>query len=143
MHFITGGAFNGKRAWVKERYQEAEWISAYDGDPFCEILEGRSIVVLEGLELWMKELSEKLSINQAREYLKKVFAGWQEWENSACNRQVIVIGSDISKGIVPMEKENRDWRDLTGWAYQDLTSICQRVDIIWYGINRTIKGEGM
>ncbi|WP_156289608.1 bifunctional adenosylcobinamide kinase/adenosylcobinamide-phosphate guanylyltransferase [Oceanobacillus salinisoli] len=142
MRFITGGAFNGKRAWVKKNYPEAEWISAYKGEPLVEnfgVLQS-SAVVLEGIELWTKELSAKMTINQAREYWRKVLEDWLEWENLASNRKIIVIGTDITKGIVPMEKENRNWRDLTGWVYQDLSFRCERVDVIWYGINQTIKG---
>jgi adenosyl cobinamide kinase/adenosyl cobinamide phosphate guanylyltransferase len=50
-----------------------------------------------------------------------------------------VIGSDITKGVVPLEKENRIWRDLTGWAYQDTAAKAEKVDIIWYGLNQTMK----
>ncbi|MFD1851597.1 bifunctional adenosylcobinamide kinase/adenosylcobinamide-phosphate guanylyltransferase [Oceanobacillus bengalensis] len=145
MHFITGGAFNGKRAWVNKNYQEAEWISAYKGELLLEnpaILQS-SKIVLEGVELWTKELSAKMTINQAREYLKKVIEDWLEWESLSSDRKIIVIGTDIMKGIVPVEKENRNWRDLTGWFYQDLSLRCERVDLIWYGINRTLKGSGL
>ena len=54
-------------------------------------------------------------------------------------RMVILIGSDITKGIVPIEAENRVWRDVTGRVYQDTVSICNRVDLIWYGINKRLK----
>ena len=54
-------------------------------------------------------------------------------------RKLVVIGSDITKGIVPVEKENRLWRDVTGWAYQDLAAQADKIDIIWYGCNQTIK----
>ena len=52
---------------------------------------------------------------------------------------VILIGTDITKGIVPIEAENRVWRDVTGRVYQDTVSICNRVDLIWYGINKRLK----
>ena len=53
--------------------------------------------------------------------------------------RIIVIGTDITKGIVPIEKENRVWRDLTGRVFQDTASICERVDLIWYGISKRLK----
>ncbi|MEH7382842.1 bifunctional adenosylcobinamide kinase/adenosylcobinamide-phosphate guanylyltransferase [Bacillus sp. JJ1533] len=145
MHFVTGGAFNGKRAWVKQNYLEAKWISSYEGEPLMENLGDlqSSVVVLEGIEMWVKEISSKMTINQAREYLRGVLDGWLEWENMDSNRKIIVIGIDITKGIVPIEKENRNWRDLTGWVYQDLSFRCERVDVIWYGLNHTIKGRGI
>lgn len=51
----------------------------------------------------------------------------------------MLIGSDISKGIVPMAAEDRWWRDTTGWVYQDLVSAAERVDVIWYGISQKLK----
>jgi adenosyl cobinamide kinase/adenosyl cobinamide phosphate guanylyltransferase len=39
-------------------------------------------------------------------------------------------------------RENRLWRDVTGWAYQDLSAMADKVDVIWYGLNQTIKQTG-
>ena len=145
MHFVTGGAFNGKRAWVLEKYPDAKWISAYDGNKLIEDVKlfTRKTVVLEGIEVWMKLLCEKRSISQARSYWKNILDRYLKWEQAGLGRErnIIFIGTDITKGIVPVEEANRNWRDLTGWAYQDLTCRCKRVDVIWYGINQTIKLE--
>ncbi|MEK4145525.1 bifunctional adenosylcobinamide kinase/adenosylcobinamide-phosphate guanylyltransferase [Robertmurraya sp. FSL W8-0741] len=134
MHFVTGGAFNGKGKWVKDRFPQAKWISAYKGEPFIQNVHVAH-VVLEGLEQWVKASS-----NSREEWLSQ-FAIWHRWEQEDASRKVIFIGTDISKGIVPMEKADRDWRDRTGWIYQDLTGLCERVDVIWYGINQTIKED--
>ena len=64
---------------------------------------------------------------------------WLMWERAEQGRMVILIGSDITKGIVPSEAENRVWRDVTGRVFQDTASICERVDLIWYGINKRLK----
>ncbi|PAV27985.1 hypothetical protein CIL05_19160 [Virgibacillus profundi] len=141
MHFVTGGAFNGKQAWVKGKYPGSEWISAYKGEPLVEDLNTLSStsIVLEGLEIWLKEHSAEMTVNEARNYFVNVLNGYIDWENSAQNRKIIIIGTDITKGIVPIDKNDRNWRDLTGWAYQDLSTRCSHVDVIWYGINQTIK----
>ncbi|KKE80082.1 bifunctional adenosylcobinamide kinase/adenosylcobinamide-phosphate guanylyltransferase [Oceanobacillus caeni] len=141
MHFVTGGAFNGKKAWVKDNYACAKWISFYDGDKLPKTLENSSSqrIVFEGVERWTKESLEKMTIDEARAHLRNCLDQWLEWENAKANRSMIIIGADIMKGIVPMQKEERDWRDLTGWFYQDLARRSKRVDVIWYGINQTIK----
>ncbi|MDZ5474215.1 bifunctional adenosylcobinamide kinase/adenosylcobinamide-phosphate guanylyltransferase [Bacillus sp. 31A1R] len=134
MHFVTGGAFNGKRAWVKNLLNnECHWISSYQGEEFPNPTTFKGKVVLEGMEQWTKKYS--------REHWRENLKQWLVWEKESADRQVIVIGTDIMKGIVPMEKEHRNWRDLTGWVYQDIVSLSSRVDIIWYGINQTIKEE--
>lgn len=144
MHFVTGGAFNGKRAWVKKRYQEAHWISAYNHDPmpadFQKIDE--NLIVLEGIEIWLRELTKQYDAKECRERWNQFLNYWLTWENLKGPRKVVIIGTDITKGIVPMEKENRLWRDVTGWAYQDLAEMAEKVDLIWYGINQTIKSGG-
>lgn len=141
MHFVTGGAFNGKRNWVSAKYPDAKWVSAYKGQDFT--YDGNRVdsfsVVFEGLEEWTRNLSLEYPIDIARTHLRDVLNQWLDWEKQSSNRRVVFIGADITKGIVPIEKENRNWRDLTGWIYQDLTARCDKVDYIWYGVNKTIK----
>ncbi|MBI0577089.1 bifunctional adenosylcobinamide kinase/adenosylcobinamide-phosphate guanylyltransferase [Neobacillus cucumis] len=147
MHFITGGAFNGKREWVRETYKvqfKAQWTSAYQKDPFpFELDEPGTLLILEGIEMWINDLMKEYEPNKCREIWKNCLTHWISWEKAERNRNLVVIGTDITKGIVPLEKENRLWRDLTGWAYQDIAAAADRVDVIWYGLNQTIKGGGM
>ncbi|CRK80975.1 bifunctional adenosylcobinamide kinase/adenosylcobinamide-phosphate guanylyltransferase [Neobacillus massiliamazoniensis] len=144
MHFITGGAFNGKRAWVKNKYKVTEddcWLSAYENCSLpTEIKDiNQNILILEGIEIWIKELTEKYDSNKCLQIWNECVGHWLKWETEQFNGCVVVIGTDITKGIVPVEKENRFWRDITGWAYQDLAKRSEKVDVIWYGINQTIK----
>lgn len=144
MHFVTGGAFNGKRAWVRERYPGALWISAYEGDSLDRFRPEecrRFAVVFEGLEAWVKEILAEKGADETRSFFRGLFGRWRAWEQEDNRRTVVVIGTDILKGIVPVERELRNWRDLTGWVYQDLAGMCRRIDVIWYGISQTIKGE--
>jgi len=80
-----------------------------------------------------------LNQQQMIEQMKSLIADGLDWENAAKERCFILIGTDISKGIVPMEKKNRDWRDITGWVYQDIAAKAEKVDVIWYGISRKLK----
>jgi len=144
MHFVTGGAFNGKAKWVKEYYQLREtphlWFSSYHRAAIPENFPTEdSLVVMEGIEAWLKVWTAQLSIQEAREKWQLLIRSWFHWEQEESNRKVIFIGSDISKGIVPMLAEERKWRDLTGWAYQDVVKESERVDLIWYGISQRMK----
>ncbi|MBV7504651.1 bifunctional adenosylcobinamide kinase/adenosylcobinamide-phosphate guanylyltransferase [Bacillus sp. sid0103] len=144
MHFIIGGAFNGKRAWVKNTYSVYEnkhWVSAYDNHslPINLIDFYQDVVILEGVEIWLKELTATMDADKCRVKWVNCLEEWLNWEQAELQRQLIVIGTDISKGIVPMEAANRRWRDVTGWAYQDIAAKSEKVDLIWYGLNQTIK----
>ncbi|PLS15010.1 hypothetical protein CVD28_25150 [Bacillus sp. M6-12] len=145
MHFITGGAFNGKSQWVRNYYQlndsDCRWISAYSGDVFDYRINesGTDLIVMEGLELWIKRDCHTIEFSEWRKSWQQSLLKWKSWEQEESGRQIIFIGTDISKGIVPVDPNERKWRDLTGWAYQDLTAASDRVDLIWYGVGSQLK----
>lgn len=145
MHFITGGYFNGKSKWVKEHYQllnrnDYTWISAYKQDSLDLLFQTDGLYIVEGIEIYLKELVEKgLSIELIREKVRSMIDIGLEWEFENSKRKFIIIGTDISKGVVPIDKKERQWRDITGWVYQDIVSKSEEVDVIWYGITNKLK----
>lgn len=142
MHFITGGAFNGKEQWVKQYYPTGTtWFLASDNN-FWPVPDKNleTIIILEGVEKWIKkEINVDLAADIILEKNIKKLDKWLEWEQKKENRRLVLIGTDISKGIVPMEKESRLQRDVTGWFYQRLVKRAERVDQIWYGISEVLK----
>ena len=143
MHFVTGGAFNGKSKWVTEYYKLKEtphlWISGYKNENAQIDFDPYHTVILEGIERFLKDLGSQNEIHFAREKWQMLLSKWMEWENEDKGRKIILIGTDMNKGIVPIHAEDRKWRDLTGWAYQDTARVSERADVIWYGISRRIK----
>lgn len=144
MHFITGGAYNGKAKWVKEYYQiddrdSSEWFNFYENAVMPKSLNDAEIVVFEGVEqmilAWLKEGQSKEIRGNGRELIDS----WLVWEQGKAERQLVIIGVDMTKGIVPMDAVERQWRDMTGWFYQDLVERADRVEQIWYGINKRLK----
>jgi adenosylcobinamide kinase/adenosylcobinamide-phosphate guanylyltransferase len=149
LHFVTGGAFNGKRKWVADSYKLQEtqnytWISpfrqGFDFVKLSDIAKFQTITIIEGLEELIK-----MGLEQDQTDLRitwtTIFRQWLSWEQQNDHNILIVIGSDITKGIVPIEKRDREWRDLVGWCYQDLMKICHRADLIWYGVAQPLKRE--
>lgn len=141
MHVITGGAYHGKAKWVRQYYQvdqEVLWISAYSGDSCPKNLpENFPLIVLEGIEQWIYEMVKEGSYTRTNG--RNLIDRWLKWEEKEKTRRLVVIGTDISKGIVPIEKEHRRWRDHVGWFFQDLVSRCERFDVIWYGLHQRLK----
>ncbi|MBB3906674.1 MULTISPECIES: bifunctional adenosylcobinamide kinase/adenosylcobinamide-phosphate guanylyltransferase [Anoxybacillus] len=137
MHFVSGGAFQGKRKWVCDYYQLNEkvwyrWCNGYKGDYFFPEEEMENVVVFEGMEALIWRLPD-------REHWAMFFQSWHQWEQNKPGRNVVWIGCDITQGIVPLTEEERNWRDVTGWCYQELTSRCSRVDRLWCGLAERIK----
>ncbi|WP_338021698.1 bifunctional adenosylcobinamide kinase/adenosylcobinamide-phosphate guanylyltransferase [Rossellomorea pakistanensis] len=125
---------------MKNFYQldgKCQWFSAYKGDalPVKLSLQNSDIVVFEGIEYWLKKEMFKSEIDHVRKEWMQFINGW----NSSYNVNIILIGTDITKGIVPLNDTDRQWRDLTGWVYQDIVRNANRVDTIWYGLNQRLK----
>ncbi|BAQ09868.1 hypothetical protein OXB_1397 [Bacillus sp. OxB-1] len=126
MHVYIGGAANGKRDYVRSMLAGRE-VSWYEGK-LPERVD--STVVVAGLENWMAgtELSEAEAVRQALESLK--------------GQEVIVILTDIGRGIVPMDPALRELRDRCGRLYQRLLAEADEVTRIWYGLAQTLKKRG-
>ncbi|WP_110111948.1 bifunctional adenosylcobinamide kinase/adenosylcobinamide-phosphate guanylyltransferase [Bacillus sp. CGMCC 1.16541] len=139
MHFVFGGAFNGKRKWVRAHYCDASWFSAYEGDALPTYSEG-NVIVIEGIEQYIKECIEVgMTIEEVCRTFQQMVTDWQQWEVS--KSQVIVIGTEIGKGIVPINAQDRAWRDACGYVYQYIVQQANVVDHIWYGLLNRLKGE--
>ena len=131
MRVIIGGSHNGKRAYVKTLLAEQEksdvqWFEGELPPP------GSGDVVIAGLEKWLEktELSEEDAIARV---IKSVE-----------NRDAILILTDIGRGIVPVDVEQRKLRDICGRLYQRLLAEADEVTRIWYGIAQNIKkGENI
>lgn len=142
MHFISGGAFNGKKKAVKNKLpNEYAWYSAYKQDSFPTIHDVQAeCVVIEGLERYFYEWSkQQTSIDDIRNRFSLLVIEWRNWEKRRNNRQVYWIGTDITKGIVPLQALDRKTRDVTGYCYQDLVKMCTDVSVVWFGLVKTMK----
>ena len=126
MHVIFGGAFNGKRAYVEQRVQgrNVQWLDV-EADAHV-LLPNTEVIVVLGVEnlqsLRVTELLEKL----------------EQWNEQA---EVIVIATEIGRGIVPMDASHTQVTDEVGRFYQQLFTKAESVTRIWYGISQTIKGD--
>jgi adenosylcobinamide kinase / adenosylcobinamide-phosphate guanylyltransferase len=126
MHVIIGGAHNGKRAFVRKLLSEED-ISWYEGEIPAP---GNDAVVLAGLENWLAQC--ELSEEKATDFIVKAVE----------NRRAIVILTDISRGIVPIDANLRKLRDTCGRVYQRLFAEASEVTKVWYGIPQNIKKRG-
>src|SRR5699024_3625671 len=117
MHVITGGAYNGKARWVKEHYQleinPHIWVDVYKDSVPQDLSQFKSnILVLDAVEgLIFNELKTNHT-DIDRDYGKVLIKQWAEWEKEIPERQLIIIGNDISKGIVRSEERRvgKEWR---------------------------------
>ena len=55
-------------------------------------------------------------------------------------RHSVIIGDEISGGVVPVEEFSRKWRDETGKIYQELANEADIVERIFAGLSLRLKG---
>jgi len=142
IHFVTGGAYNGKAKWVRndERVinSDVHWVSAYQDEPLPLHFQ-KDTIVLQGIEAWIQSDATEQDAAAIRVKWQEIIQRWRIWEEEKENRLCLIIGADITKGIVPIEIEKRIWRDATGWIFQDIVAVSSRVDLIWYGLAQQLK----
>ncbi|PYZ92316.1 hypothetical protein CR194_15900 [Salipaludibacillus keqinensis] len=142
MQLIIGGAFSGKRKIVKNLSGNVSWISSYEQQSLSnweKVWEIDSNLVLEGWENWLRtEIQSGRSIAAIRQQMNTLFAELKA-EEKRRDQQVILIMLEMGRGIVPLEEENRQLRDLTGWIQQDAAEISEKVIYVWHGLTRVMK----
>ena len=124
MHLIFGGAYQGKLDYAKERY------GLGDGDIFsCEgpaiDFKKKAVYRLEEFVLCCVRCGK-----EAGDYLRENRA---EWENT------VFICTDISSGVVPLDKELRAWREMTGRTLTYLGKEAKEVTRMFCGLPQRIK----
>jgi len=97
-------------------YPDAAWISVYDGKELEVPSESPLILIFEGIDEWVRQVVDpNLPADHLFQQIDGKIKRLLEWEKEREGRQLILIGTDISKGIVPIEKRDRLTRDVTGW----------------------------
>lgn len=125
MHVFIGGAYNGKTDYVRR------WI----GDTaacFCTMdttataQPGESLVITN-LHEWL--MTTDITEIEARKAVREI-----------SEPNTVFILTEIGRGIVPLDAQQRELRDRCGRLYQQLFAEATTVTRIWYGIPYTIKG---
>ncbi len=130
MHIVIGGAANGKRKFVQEVVAPGvRWMGEKAPLNLTEVsqLLVEEPAVISHVEQWMAtRLGEE---QQAIDEFLKAVSG----------KDVIVIVTDIGRGIVPMDARARVLRDACGRLNQQLVKEAIEVTRIWFGIPQKLK----
>ncbi len=133
MHVVIGGAYSGKRQYVRDHWSSFQLISAYEEKDYNETLT-EDTVVYEGFEIWIEQLLESGQTND------QIVAWFRQWLASLENPEnTVLIMLEIGKGIVPMEEKNRRLRDVVGWIQQEVVRQANTVTSIWHGLAMQMK----
>tara|TARA_B100000929_G_C15371553_1_gene374544 strand:- start:55 stop:378 length:324 start_codon:yes stop_codon:yes gene_type:complete len=54
---------------------------------------------------------------------------------------LVIIANELGRGLVPVAREQRRLRDLSGWFTQDAAAHAEHVWYVRHGLVRALKGE--
>lgn len=121
MILITGGSYQGKLDYAKNRFHLT------DGD-ICPGGVDLSKKCLAYIERWALECLR--GGGEPADFFR---------ENADALRDKIIITTDVSSGVVPMDPELRAWREACGWMNGDLARQADEVWRLFCGIPQRIK----
>lgn len=133
MHVFIGGAYNGKEQFVKDWLDEKNIVNVkwFSGKLPTTLQEGQ-IVVIQKLEQILQHQDFTDEVTLANSIFTQI-------TSFAEHHHVIIILTDMGRGIVPIDKEQRQLRDVCGRLYQLLFKESNQVTRIWYGLSERLK----
>lgn len=124
MNLIIGGAYQGKTAYAMKKH-------GFSADDFF-ICEGCDIDFSKPCVAHLERFV-LACVRQGVDCVKYMKSYKPLWEATT------FICGDLSCGIVPMEKENRDWRNETGKLCHYLSGNAESVVRIFCGLEQKLK----
>ena len=118
----------GKRAYAEKLYKNFDFV--YDLEKISpENINSRGFNLILNLQAGVKNLLLK-NINVLEFFEIRI----------EFLRNSILIGDEISGGVIPISKFERLWRDETGHLYNFLASEADIVDRVFAGLALRLKG---
>ena len=119
MILVIGGAGQGKLDYVLEKTGFGPTDVAHDPE------EAKAKPIFDGLEAWVKGHTE--------ETLEDLLGA---------NPGVILLCDEVGCGVVPMDKNERIWREAVGRLCCSLAQRAERVERVFCGLSTVLKGDG-
>ena len=125
MIMITGGAAQGKTAFAKEHCPDVRFIDGAD----CGEEELFSCGGIRQFHQYIRRFSERIA-KDPEGFAKELYEA---------DPGIVVVTTEIGCGLVPIEQEDRDYRDAVGKTCTALASLSEEVWLVTCGIPKRIK----
>ena len=120
MILVIGGAFQGKSDFVREKYNIDPVECTCETADFVRAINSYEKIVRQILK------EGKDPVEYTKDLIEK-------------NPDAVVICTEIGMGIVPMDKEERLWREQTGKCLKLLAAASEEVYRVYAGVGVKIK----
>lgn len=125
MILITGGAYQGKLDFAKRAFGVSEGDVTYCTEETENISDAKVICRLEKMVLGFVERGA-----DAEQFVV---------ENLEKMRDKIIIADDVSRGLVPLDKVERAFRETNGRCLNVIAKAADEVYVVFCGIENRIK----
>lgn len=132
MQIVVGGAFNGKREYINQHLigQDVQWIECREVESFPEA--SSKTIVVAGIEATIERYLKRPEEEVMQEIMDTLHTYGKQSD-------VIVIVTEIGRGIVPISSETRELRDRCGRLNQMIFKKSKKVTRVWYGLTEKLK----
>lgn len=126
MVLIIGGAYQGKLDYATNTYHKT---LVADGNS-CTMEDTLHCEIINNLQGLVRRYFTTL--DEATTYLDTLLAN---------NPNVIVVSTEVGCGVVPIDRTDRDYRELVGRVSCEVSKRANTVVRVFCGIGKSIKGE--
>ena len=129
MHLILGGKYQGKRSYAEKLYPNFRIVYNLATEHPAKIITSGLIV---NLHLGVRQLLNE-NISPYEFFMSRLDV----------LKECVIVGDEISGGVVPIDEFERCWRDETGRVYQLLAREAEIVDRVFAGLALRLKGDNL
>ena len=109
--------------------REDKFITIEQMQDLTKVIKENETYLIDCISMWIFN-----NINQNEDILLQQLS-----KLSKLNTNIVFVLNDIGSSIVPLEKQTRKFVDLTGTIGQKLTSFCNEVYEVKFGLERRLK----
>ena len=96
------------------------------------------VILLDCLTLWLSHWLERDT--DVDSILSRLDQGLDAMRSNGV--QLVVVSNEVGSGVVPVDADTRSWRDLVGFANQQIARQAEEVDWMVAGIPTRIRTQG-
>jgi len=128
------------RVELHQRHRGPGWttveVPIYLGESIIESSETADVIIVDCLTLWISNLL--METDDQEEITRHIHELIRGIKGAQCS--VVLVSNEVGTGIVPENSLARLFRDIAGFANQDVAACSDRVIWMVAGIPVTIKG---
>ncbi|SEA48856.1 adenosylcobinamide kinase /adenosylcobinamide-phosphate guanylyltransferase [Oribacterium sp. KHPX15] len=136
MVLIIGGMCQGKHDFCKSEFPDAEVIEHYEERIREELGEGKGPV--SEAEKWLDEISATMEIDGTDTAVHLSMDSENRFKEQN-PRELVIIMNEVGSGVVPMDKDEREWREAAGRVSCLFAKRADRVYRLLAGIPQRLK----